>query len=63
MTKKTRKTTPGKVAKKPAPADTLTDEELVRSLRASAEELKRLGLDTRDDLVISFTPIPSLNKD
>ena len=49
--------------KKPAPKHTLTGVELVRLHTLSAEELKRLGLDTRDDLVISFNPIPSLNKD
>ena len=63
MTKKTPNTTPRKVAKKPAPADTLRGVELVRSLRGTDERLKELGLLTRDDLVISFNPIPRLNRD
>ena len=46
------------VGQKPAPEDTLTGVELVRSRRLSAEELKRLGLDTRDTLVISTQLLP-----
>ena len=63
MTKKTRKTTPGKVVKKPAPAVSSKDEAWVKSLLMSDEELEKYGLITRDDLVISFNPIPRLNRD
>ena len=63
MTKKRPKTTPGKVVKKPAPAVSSKDEAWVKSLRMSDERLKELGLLTRDDLVISFNPIPRLNRD
>ena len=44
------------VGQKPAPKRTLTDGEWVRSLMLSDQELKRLGLDTRDDLIISTNP-------
>ena len=54
MKKKTPKTTPGKVAKKPAPADSSKDEAWVKSLRMSDERLEELGLATRDDLAISL---------
>ena len=54
MTKKSPKTTPGKVVKKPAPAVSSKDEAWVKSLLMSAERLEELGLITRDDLVISL---------
>ena len=63
MTKKRPKTTPGKVVKKPAPAVSSKDEAWVKSLRISDAELEEYGLATRDDLVISFNPIPRLNRD
>ena len=63
MTKKRPKTTPGKVVKNPAPAGSLRGEALVKSLLMSDERLEELGLITRDDLVISFNPIPRLNRD
>ena len=44
------------VGQKPAPADTLTGGELVRSLRLSDEELRELGLLDRDQLIISIPP-------
>ena len=44
------------VGQKPAPEDTLTGGELVRLHTLSDQELKRLGLDTRDDLIISTNP-------
>ena len=42
--------------KKPAPKHTLTGVELVRSLRASDEKLRELGLLDRDQLIISIPP-------
>ena len=63
MTKKRPKTTPGKVVKKPAPAVSSKDEAWAKSLLMSDERLEELGLITRDDLVISFNPLPRLNKD
>ena len=56
MKKKTPKTTPGKVVKKPAPAVSSKDESWAKSLLMSDEELVELGLATRDDLVISTVP-------
>ena len=42
--------------KKPAQKHTLTGVELVRSLRASDEKLRELGLLDRDQLIISIPP-------
>ena len=46
-----------------ADTDSLRGEALVKSLRMSDERLEELGLIARDDLVISFNPIPRLNRD
>ena len=38
------------------PDDSLTDEEWEKQMLATDEQLKELGLDTRDDLILSIGP-------